>query len=61
MANDFHHYALPDRKAEAASALDRLLGVQSCSKSEKIAALREIEQAAKRMADQIERHMREAA
>jgi hypothetical protein len=46
-----------DRKDAALAMLDRLLGVQTCTKSQKIAALRDIEQAAKRMADQVERHM----
>lgn len=61
MAIDFRRGALNDCKAEASAALDRLLGVQSCTKAEKIAGLREIQAAAKRMADGIERRIREDA
>ena len=58
MTRGFFKDALSIRKADALDTLDRVLGVQSCLKSEKVAALREIEKTAKRMADQIERHMR---
>lgn len=42
-------------KVAALNALDVLLSVQTCSKIDKITALREIEKTAKRMADGIVR------
>ena len=42
---------------ECQHSLDRLLAAQIGTKPEKIAALREIEQTAKRMADGIERRL----
>jgi hypothetical protein len=48
---------LRSRKQTVLDALDRLLGCQSCTKGEKLAALREIEAVAKRMADGIEQRL----
>jgi hypothetical protein len=48
--------SLQARKQEVLDVLDRLLSNQDGSKSAKVAALREVEKAAKRMADQIERY-----
>lgn len=48
---------LRESKDAVLGRLDILLGAQGCTKEEKIAALREVEKAPKRMADQIERHM----
>jgi hypothetical protein len=48
--------SLHAQKQEVLDVLDRLLGNQDGSKSAKIAALREVESAARRMADQVERH-----
>ena len=50
---------LNDRKKAALQNLDRMLGIQTHTKHEKITALREIEKAAKRMADGIERRFKE--
>jgi hypothetical protein len=46
-----------EQKQQVLDTLDRLLGCQDCQKSDKVAALREVQSAAKRMADQIERHL----
>jgi|HubBroStandDraft_5_1064220.scaffolds.fasta_scaffold1212809_2 hypothetical protein len=46
-----------DRKQAALDALDHLLGAPALLHSEKIEALREIEAAAKRMADGCERRL----
>ena len=48
--------SLQAQKQEVLDVLDRLLGNQDGSKSAKVSALRDVETAARRMADQIERH-----
>ncbi len=54
--SEFFSGTLINRKVTVLRALDKVLGNQACTKREKIAALREIEDTAKRMADQIERY-----
>jgi hypothetical protein len=55
-ATEHRRISLQAQKQEVLDVLDRLLGHQDNSRSAKVAALREVERAARRMADQIERH-----
>lgn len=52
---------LNESKTDVLDTLDRLLGCQACTKAEKMAALRECEAVAKRMADNIEQWERQKA
>lgn len=56
---DFYAGTLAERKASCLDALDRLLGVQSCTREAKINALREIEINARRMAEAMERRLQQ--
>lgn len=61
--SDFYR-SPPDLRATKQSALDALDKILSCQppyRIEKVKALREVETAAKRMADNVERWMREEA
>ncbi len=54
---EFFSGNLPDRKADALRALDRMIGVRSCTRREKALALREVSRAASLMAGNLERWM----
>ncbi len=56
---EFFSGNLPDRKADALRALDRLIGVRSCTRREKVLALREVSRAASQMAGNLERWINE--
>jgi hypothetical protein len=55
-ATEHRRISLQAQKQEVLDVLDRLLGHQDNSRSAKVAALRDVEMAARRMADQIARH-----
>jgi hypothetical protein len=59
VAEERQWISLRDQKQETLDSLDRLLGNQDGPNRDKIAALREIAIAAKRMADGIERRDRD--
>jgi hypothetical protein len=58
---EFFSGNLPDRKADALRALDRLIAVRSCTRREKVLALREVSRAASLMAGNLERWLNEEA
>lgn len=56
---EFFSGNLPDRRTDALRALDRLIAVRSCTRREKVLALREVSRAASQMAGNLERWMNE--
>ena len=56
---EFYQGTLAERKQTVLEALDRLLGVQSCTRAAKINALREVEINARRMAEAMERRLQQ--
>jgi hypothetical protein len=56
---EFFSGNLPDRKEDALRALDRLIGIRSCTRREKVLALREVSRTASLMAGNLERWLNE--